>query len=135
MPTYQTTRISASKPARANVNINQIVESLTVSVALVTNDLIEFATVPKNAIITDLRIGASASLGGTASMIVGDAGDPDRLLTSTAMTAAGVFRLNAATGLGYRYSAETKLYMTASSIATGTTGTVLTFVLQYQMDY
>jgi hypothetical protein len=135
MAVFQTTRISSSLPDRANIGNNTIVEQFTVSSNLTTNDTIEFCFVPKNAIITNFLLGNSANVGTTSNVTVGDAADPDRFLTTTALTGAVVGRINNAAGLGFRYSARTKLFLTAASIATPATGSVITFILDYRMDY
>ena len=135
MAVFQTTRISSSKPDRANPGTNTIVEVFTVSSNLATTDTIEFAFVPKNAIITDFIFSSTASLGSTANIIIGDASDTDRLLTTQAVTGAVVARLNNAAGVGFRYTDRTKLYLTCSSIVTPATGAVLDFILTYRMDY
>lgn len=132
MPTYtNTTKVSSGVPVKAGTDIISVTGSYTVAVALVTNDIIEMVKLPKGVTVQEVIFSSSASVGGTANLTIGDTGDADRFITSTAFTAAALARLNAHTGHGFVTTADTTISVTAASIATGTTGTVLTLTVIY----
>lgn len=138
MATYYSTRGSITAGAlvqpRTPVDITSFTDSITVSVALVTADTIILGKLPANSTVQEIILTNTASLGATANIIVGDAGVTNRYITTTALTAAAVTRLNNPVGHGYTNTADTSLLLTASSIATGTTGTVVKVTVIYTMN-
>lgn len=106
-----------------------IVQYATATVAVGTlNTLYNMMVLPKNAVVVQAWI-RSADIDGDASptvvLALGDSGDDDRLVTGytggqTGAAAAGTL---AATGLGYKYTADTliqlKLTTAAATIASG----------------
>ena len=69
---------------------------------LVTGSTIEIGTkLPLNAYVHDAIVGYDA-MGSSTSFSLGDSEDPDRYITNTATTSAGVTRLNAVDGMGYK---------------------------------
>ena len=69
---------------------------------LVTASTIEIGTtLPLNAVVHEVIVAYDA-MGASTSLSVGDSEDPDRYITNTATTSAGVTRLNAVEGLGYK---------------------------------
>lgn len=70
--------------------------------ALAQNSLVEIGTkLPLNAYVYEV-IAAYDAMGSNTAIEVGDAEDDDRYITNTATTSAGVTRLNAISGLGYK---------------------------------
>jgi hypothetical protein len=68
---------------------------------LVTGSLIEIGTkLPLGAVVYEAIVGYDA-LGSSTSISLGDAEDPDRYVTNTATTSAGIVRLNAVNGMNY----------------------------------
>jgi len=81
---------------------------------------ISVATLPKGAIVYDVVLHAD-DMGTGTTATVGDAGDPDRFITSTdTASAATLTRLNAIAGFGYEYSAQTDIIITTTGTSTGT---------------
>lgn len=75
--------------------------------ALASGSLIEIGTkLPLNSYVYEV-IAAYDAMGSNTSLEVGDAEDPNRYITNTATTSAGVTRLNAITGLGYKIDETT----------------------------
>lgn len=69
---------------------------------LVTASTIEIGTkLPLNAIVHEAMVGYDA-MGSSTSFSLGDSEDADRYITNTATTSAGVTRLNAVDGMGYK---------------------------------
>jgi len=112
------------------------------SVAIVTADLAinktvalfkvpaGFTVVGHEGHVTDMDSNGSPALVFT----IGDATDPDRLLTtSTAAQAGGaVAAMAPTTGLGYRFTEETEIvWTTTTAAATAAAGTVKYFVIGY----
>lgn len=70
--------------------------------AIAQSSLIEIGTkLPLNAYVYEAILGYDA-LGASSSLSLGDAEDPDRYITNTATTSAGVTRLNAVNGMNYK---------------------------------
>ena len=134
MPTYTASKVATTVQSRAGVDITSVTASYTIAVALVTSDVIQMCKVPAGATVQEVIFSCSASVGGTANLSIGDGGDTDRFITSTAHTAATLTRLNAHTGHGYLYTAEDTIDVAAVSIATGTTATVVTLTVIYTMQ-
>jgi hypothetical protein len=134
MPNYNTARITNSLPARAGNEITAVVASIAVTVALITNDTVTMMRVPAGATILDAILASSGSIGSTASLSLGDAATPARFISSTAYTGAVMTRLNVAAGVGFLYTVETPIIVTAVSMASGTTNATLTLQLLYTMQ-
>ena len=136
MATYSSTRISNPVPAKTGVGVVSVHASVTTSAAVAAADLVKFFTVPAGATIiggtfssTDIDTNGTP----TASLIVGDAGDTDRLFAATTIgQAGGITNDLAIAGHGYKYTADTDIYATVSAVATGAIGTFklsLTYIL------
>lgn len=134
MPTYNSTRVAASVPARGGLDVTSDTGEVLLSVALVTADDVRLVKVPAGARILDVILSSSGSIGGTANLTVGDASNNARFISSTAFTAATVARLNVHAGHGHRYTDETTIAVYAASIATGTTGQTLRLTVKYTMQ-
>lgn len=115
-------------PARSAVNEVVDYGYFDVDANLVTNDTIKLFTLPKGATLIDFYLSNSASLGSTANCIVGITGDTDKFMTTTALTSAKLTRLNNPDGALYEATADTDVFLTASSIATPATGARVAFV-------
>jgi hypothetical protein len=87
-----------------------------------TNDRIFVGTLDAGERVLDGWV-LYGALGGSVTLKLGDAADDDRLLLATAASSAGVTRLTAATGLGYKPSgaARVPLFLTlgGGTAATG----------------
>ena len=77
----------------------------------VSGDTVNLAVVPANARVIDFDI-ITDGLASSVTLIVGDAGDTDRLMASTAMAAAGNNGRLAVTGAHWIPTADTVVYMT-----------------------
>lgn len=71
--------------------------------SLAQNSLIAIAKLPPNAKVKEVILAWDA-LGAATTLVCGDAGDPDRYLTSQVGSSAGMARLNAITGMDYTVS-------------------------------
>jgi len=71
--------------------------------SLAQNSEIAIAKLPPNAKVKEVIIAWDA-LGASTTLVCGDAGDPDRYLTSQNSSSAGMARLNAITGMDYTVS-------------------------------
>lgn len=81
---------------------------------------ISVAKLPAGAIVYDVVLHAD-DMGTTTTATVGDAGDADRFITSTATDAAAtITRLNTIAGFGHEYSDETDIIITTTGTSTGT---------------
>lgn len=133
MPTYLMDVAATTVPAKHGIETVTAIGTLTVGTALVASDIIQGVKVPKNAVIQDLIVTASASLGATLTAEVGDGGDTDRYIVSgtLAQGAADFKRMAAATGHGFTYTAEDTIDIKINTAATGTTGAVVKMSVQY----
>lgn len=128
MATYKSSKVTNSFPARSNDGENIAFASVSVSSAAADGDVVQLFKVPGNATIvggvlrcSDMDTNASP----TVTVHVGDADDADRLFSASTVARAGGSDVNLAlTGLGYKYTADTLVYATINSPATGATGTV-----------
>jgi hypothetical protein len=84
----------------------------TTTQAVANGDTVNLMTLPKGARIRDIYV-AFGAMGASATLIIGDSGDTDRLLASTDVSAAGQSRLLPTTGFGYELTADTIIYATA----------------------
>lgn len=131
MTTFQASKVASTVQARGGIDITSVTGEFTVSSNLTTNDIIEMVKIPAGATVLEVIFSSSASVGSTGNLAVGDGGDTDRFITSSAVTAAALLRLNAHTGHGYRYTADDTIDVLAASIATPATGAVLRLTAIY----
>jgi len=134
MPTYQASKVASTVQARGGIDITSVTGEYTVSTNLATNDIIEMVKIPAGATVLEVIFSGSASVGATGNLAVGDDGDTDRFITSTAFTAAALARLNAHSGHGHRYTADNTIDVLAVSIATPATGAVLRLTVIYTLQ-
>lgn len=131
MPTFTSSKVAASVMARGDIDITSVTAEFAIPTGFATNDVVEMVKVPVGATVLEVLASSSAGVGATANLAVGDGGDTDRYITSTAFTAAALTRLNAHTGHGYRYTADDTIDILAASIATPTVGTVVRLTVIY----
>lgn len=131
MATFQSSGVASTVQARGGIDITSVTRQFTVSSNLTTNDVIEMVKIPAGATVLDVILSSSASVGSTGNLAVGDGGDTDRFITSTAFTAAAFARMNSHAGHGHRYTADDTIDILAASIATPATGAVLRLTVQY----
>lgn len=131
MATFQSSGVSSTVQARGGIDITSVTRQFTVSTNLTTNDVIEMVKIPAGATVLDVILSSSGSVGSTGNLAVGDGGDTDRFITSTAFTAAALARMNSHAGHGHRYTADDTIDILAASIATPATGAVLRLTVQY----
>lgn len=74
-------------------------------------DTVNLAVVPSNARVVDFDL-VTDGLGTSVTVIVGDAGDTDRLMASTSMASAGNNGRLAVTGAHWIPTADTIVYLT-----------------------
>jgi hypothetical protein len=134
MPTFQSSKVATTVMARAGIDATTQTATYTIPSGFATNDVVEMVKIPAGATVINVILSSSAGVGATANLAVGDGGDTDRHITSTAYTAAALTRTNAHTGHGYLYTAEDTIDILAVSIATPTVGTVVRLTVEYQMQ-
>lgn len=136
MPTYSSSGVASTVQPRASLETVTVSRSYTVSSNLATSDVIQMVKIPAGATIIDLIASASASVGATASATVGDGNDVDRFITASQLGqgAAQLVAMNAATGHGYKYTADDTIDIRYASVATPATGAVLTLTVTYTMQ-
>ena len=134
MATYSASKVATTVQSRAGIDITSVTSSYTIAVALVTSDVIQMCKIPAGATVQEVIFSGSASIGGTASLTIGDGADVDRFITATSFASAALARLNAHTGHGYTYTAEDTIDVAAASMATGTTAAVVTLTVIYTMQ-
>lgn len=134
MATLTSSGVAATVQARSGLDITSVVKSYTIAAGFATGDVIQMVKIPENATVLEVILSSSAGVGTTANLSVGDGLDADRYITSTAYTAAALTRLNAHTGVGYKYTAEDTIDVTGVSIATPTVGTVITLAVLYTLQ-
>lgn len=82
-------------------------------------------------VITDIDTNASP----THAFTIGDAGDTDRLATTaTTGQAGGTLTALAATGLYYKYPADTEVFMTSTTAAATAAAGTITYLLEGYME-
>ena len=134
MATFQSSKVAATVMARSNIDITSVTAEFAIPTGFATNDVVEMAKIPEGATVLEVLASSSAGVGATANLAVGDGGDTDRYITSTAFTSATLTRLNAHTGHGYRYTADDTIDILAASIATPTVGTVVRLTVIYTLQ-
>jgi hypothetical protein len=119
--------------ARANVGLNAVVATATLTAALALNDTIDMVKMPAGATIVDMIL-YSTDLDTSTSLTynLGDAGSAARFLSASTVGRAGGFveisGMVAAT-LGYTFTAETTIVLTVAAAPTSTPITSGTIVL------
>lgn len=136
MTTYSANAVASTVQSRGGSDITSVTSSHTVATALVAGDILQLAKVPKNAVIQEVIVSCSGSLGSTFTAEFGDGGDTDRLITSGTFGqgAASLTRLNAHTGHGYSYTDEDTIDMKVNTAASGTTGVVINSTVIYSLN-
>ena len=134
MATYSSSKVATTVQAKAGVDIISVTGSYTIVTALVTSDIIQMVKLPKGVTVQEVICSGSASVGATAALTVGDTGNNARYITSTSFAASALARTNAHTGHGYLTTADGTVDITAGTMATGTTGTVLTLTVIYTIN-
>lgn len=104
--TYKTVADAATETHTNPAGVDQASLYVTYDIyeaaTLVTGSTVEIGTkLPLNAFVYEVIVGYDA-MGSSTSLSVGDSEDPDRYITNTATTSAGITRLNAVDGLGYQ---------------------------------
>lgn len=111
--TTYTLNKSAGKNTGNLVYTNSIrVDGATTNIA--SAEVVELFKIPKGAIITFLSINVVTVEGGTSTITVGDAVDPDRYRTSTNLNASAAYL---GTNTGYVYPADDTVDATFSANA------------------
>jgi len=134
MPTFQSSKVAATVMARSGLDTTTVTGEIAIPTGFATNDVLEMVKIPAGATVLNCILSSSAGVGATANLAVGDGGDTDRHITSTAFTAAALARSNAHTGHGFRYTADDTIDILAVSIATPTVGTVVRLTVEYTMQ-
>lgn len=120
--------------ARGGIDVTSQTVDYSIPTGFATNDVVEMIKVPAGATVLNVTLTSSAGVGATANLAVGDGGDTDRYVTSTAFTASALARTNTHVGHGHRYTAEDTIDILAVSIATPTVGTVVRLTVEYTMQ-
>ena len=135
MPTYTTSLTSTTTPVPAKHGIETITvfTEFTVNTALVANDIVQLVKIPAGAVVTELTVSCSGSLGSTLTAEFGDGNDTDRYIVSATFGqgAASFVRLGAHTGLGASQTVEDTIDMKVNTAASGTTGATIRCAAQY----
>jgi hypothetical protein len=133
MATYLMDAAVAKVPAKTGLETVTAIANITVAVGLAAGDIIQGVKIPKNAVLTELIISCSASLGATLTAEVGDGNVTNRHIVSGTFGqgAADFKRLGQHTGHGFQYTVEDTLDIKINTAATPTTGAVITMSAQY----
>lgn len=136
MATYQADKTATTVQARGGIDLTSVTGTYTVAANLAANDVIEMVKVPAGATVQEVIVSASASVAATSTGQVGDGSDTDRYVTSGAIGggAASLSRLNAATGHGFKYTADDTIDILFTVQTTPTTGAVLKLTAFYTMQ-
>lgn len=136
MATYQSQQVQDEMPIpshgeASSVRCQRFV--VTIGAALTTADAIQFGYMPAYARTVDATVqGTDMDTNGTPTLAfnIGDAGDVDRLFAASIVgQAAGIVRMTATTGFGYRYDTPTLITGAPSTnAATGAAGTLTLYV-------
>lgn len=137
MATYNSQQVTDKMPITSHGLAGKLMAfrfPVTIGAALTTSDVINFGYVPKYFRVIDAYLEATdmdTNGSPTLAFNIGDAGDVDRLFAATtAGQAAGVTRMTAVTGFGYRYDDKTLLTGAPSTnAATGAAGTLALTVI------
>lgn len=144
MATLTATAAQSTVPAKYRLNgvITRIVDyslGATGNANLSTGDVIQMMRVPTGACILDVRLTVDQLSGGNYTFGIGDGLTAGRYFTSlsSGSTSAMFIMTNAAAqqaGVGYSYSAEDTIDITASTVTTATASGVLRLTVSYTMD-
>jgi len=136
MATYTSNACASTVQPRADIGIQSVTGTHTVSVALVANDIVQLVQVPVGACIQEIVVSCSGSLGSTLTAEFGDGSDTDRFIASGTFGqgAGSLAKLTAITGNGYVYTANDTIDMKVNSAAAGTTGVVITTTVIYSLQ-
>jgi hypothetical protein len=136
MPTYRTNGVAVTAQARAGIDLTSQTQSLTIGTNLLANDILEMVKVPAGATIQEIVLSTTGSLGATSTVEIGDGGDTDRFFAAANFGngAAGLVRLGAAAGHGFKYTAEDTIDVRIATNATPATGAVVTMTVFYTMQ-
>lgn len=97
--------------------------------SLASGSDITIARLPQNSAVIDAAVYHDA-LGGSSTLILGDASDDNRYITAGSTSSAGVLRMNAVDGCGYENTAETDLILTTGGATiSGTIKTVIKYTV------
>jgi hypothetical protein len=118
---------------KTNLGVNIVRGTYTVSANLAAADVIQMVKVPSGAKIVDVKIAASATLGGTLTAEVGDGNSTNRFIVSGTFGqgAASAAQTLAPAGVGYAYTADDTIDIKINTAATQATGAVITLVATY----
>lgn len=134
MATFQSSKAVSTVMARGGTDVTTQTAEYAIPTGFATNDVVEMVKVPAGATVLNVKLTSSAGVGATANLAVGDGGDTDRFITSTAFTASAVARDNTHVGHGHRYTSDDSIDILAVSIATPTVGTVVRMTVEYTMQ-
>jgi hypothetical protein len=141
MATLTATAAQSTVPAKYAINgvITRVVDyslGATGNPNLSTGDVIQMLRVPNGAIVTDVWFVTDQLSGGNYTVTVGDGNDADRYFASLSTgSTSGINKMTlVGTGLGYSYSAEDTIDITASTVTTATASGVLRLVVSYIID-
>lgn len=134
MATFQSSKAVSTVMARGGIDVTTQTAEFAIPTGFATNDVVEMVKAPAGATVLNVKLTSSAGVGATANLAVGDGGDTDRFITSTAFTASAVARDNTHVGHGHRYTADDSIDILAVSIATPTVGTVVRMTVEYTMQ-
>lgn len=128
MATYSSTRYSSNPQARSREGETMLFASVLSTAAFATSDIVNFFYVPAGFTALGVQLSSTdIDTNGTPTVTIdiGDSGDVDRLIAaSTIGQAAGVTNTMARAGFGYLYTADTLIYATLNTVATGAIGTL-----------
>lgn len=138
MATLYTNRTSATessvKPARSVPGFNAVSAQFTLAAALANADVINIVKLPKGAKLIGLFMSyPDLDSGTTAQFTIGDAADPDRLMTATTafQTAANLTPQLINAAVGYEYTEDTMVTLTMTAGPTTATSGTVNFVFHY----
>lgn len=138
------TKAQAWSVAVGHGNANTL-KSAYASVAVATTDLdgtsdtIDFFKVPKGAVIMGIYFAATdvdTNVSPAVKFDIGDSGDADRLIAATTVgqAAGSTTSLVTATGLFYRYTADTIIRATVNTVAATAAAGTLYLRVDYIID-
>lgn len=135
MATYNTNLTSTTSPVPAKHGLEtvSVFGEFTVGTALVASDIIQLVKIPANAVVVEVTVSCSGSLGTTLTAEFGDGNDTDRYISSATFGqgSASLARITAHTGIGASQTVEDTLDMKVNTAAAGTTGATIKCVAQY----
>jgi hypothetical protein len=144
MATLTATAAQSTVPAKYRINgtVTRVVDyslGATGNPNLSTGDVIQMVRVPAGACIVDISLCVDQLSGGNYTFGIGDGNAAGRYYTSlsSGSTSAMFIMSNAAAqqaGVGYSYSAEDTIDITASTVTTATASGVLRLVVSYTLD-